>query len=299
MVDEINKIPTICICYASDDHYAPHLRVSIASLICNRNICYGYDIVILHSGITEKNQSEILDLVKNQAGVSIRFLDITQRIAEVDYDVGGYWSVATNYRLLLFSDLFSQYDKILYLDVDTIVRSDISELYLTDMKDWLLAGVEDIGFRYLYKIKWAIFIDGKYPYNTLNYRTAALGMKHPHGYVNGGVLLIQLSNCRKVFDYETILKTLHSKHFIYNDQDVLNLLADGRVMSLDVKWNYQNIIEAMYRISKEEYEDVLRSDYRIIHYVGQFKPWTKQVELGEYYHSYVNMLNNSEEKENE
>ena len=38
----------VSICFASDDNYAPYLKVAIYSLLCNRNRERSYDIIILH-----------------------------------------------------------------------------------------------------------------------------------------------------------------------------------------------------------------------------------------------------------
>ena len=53
---------------------------------------------------------------------------------KVSSDVGVYYSVETNYRLFLFSELFSAYDRMIYLDCDTVVTGDISRLFDMPLK---------------------------------------------------------------------------------------------------------------------------------------------------------------------
>ena len=48
----------VSICFASDDNYAPHLKVAIYSLLCNRNRERSYDIIILHKRISREHQGE-------------------------------------------------------------------------------------------------------------------------------------------------------------------------------------------------------------------------------------------------
>lgn len=283
----IKKLTNVCVSFAVDDNYAPYLSTTIKSMLSNRNCNFGYDILIMCSGIRQESKDKILSAAKNEAGVSIRFIDVTEAAKGLQYNVGTYLTVATNYRLLLFSDLFAEYDRMIYLDSDVIVEGDISELFNYELGDKLIAGVPDAGFIQLSYSKRAVFIDGKYPYNVDNYRTDALKMKHPKDYFNAGVLMVDLKKCREFFAYSDVLNILHSKKFQFNDQDVLNILCDGRVCILDYEWNYQNNIEAYCRIQPdiycEMYMGIRRSSPKIIHYVSAHKPWNCSVDLGEHY----------------
>lgn len=114
----------VSICFASDDNYAPYLKVAIYSLLCNRNRERSYDIIILHKRISREHQGEILGLADGKSGVSIRFVNVVEADRELQSDVGCYYAVETNYRLLLFSKLFQNYRRMLYLDCDIIVTGD-------------------------------------------------------------------------------------------------------------------------------------------------------------------------------
>ena len=137
----------VSICFASDDNYAPYLKVAIYSLLCNRNRERSYDIIILHKRISKEHQGEILGLVDGKSGVSIRFVNVVEADRELQSDVGCYYAVETNYRLLLFSKLFQNYRRMLYLDCDIIVTGDVGELFDVDLEGKSAAGVEDVGFR--------------------------------------------------------------------------------------------------------------------------------------------------------
>ena len=68
----------VSICFASDDNYAPYLKVAIYSLLCNRNRERSYDIIILHKRISREHQGEILGLADGKSGVSIRFVNVVE-----------------------------------------------------------------------------------------------------------------------------------------------------------------------------------------------------------------------------
>lgn len=280
----------VSICFASDDNYAPYLKVAIYSLLCNRNRERSYDIIILHKRISKEHQGEILELVDGKSGVSIRFVNVAEADRELQSDVGCYYAVETNYRLLLFSKLFQNYRRMLYLDCDIIVTGDVGELFDVDLEGKSAAGVEDVGFRWLAYTKRAIFLDNK-PYNVLNYCTDVLGMKDPGSYVNAGVLLFDLEKCRQKVSFRDVVETLHSRNFFYNDQDVLNILLEGNIKQVDCKWNYMNNIAFYLECDRKEfrelYLDLRREDFRIIHYISAKKPWNGEVPMGEVWQKYA------------
>lgn len=280
----------VSICFASDDNYAPYLKVAIYSLLCNRNRERSYDIIILHKRISKEHQGEILGLADGKSGVSIRFVNVVEADRELQSDVGCYYAVETNYRLLLFSKLFQNYRRMLYLDCDIIVTGDVGELFDMDLEGKSAAGVEDVGFRWLAYTKRAIFLDNK-PYNVLNYCTDVLGIKDPGGYVNAGVLLFDLEKCRQKVSFRDVVETLHSRNFFYNDQDVLNILLEGNIKQVDCKWNYMNNIAFYLECDRKEfrelYLDLYREDYRIIHYISAKKPWNGEVPMGEVWQKYA------------
>ena len=280
----------VSICFASDDNYAPYLKVAIYSLLCNRNRERSYDIIILHKRISREHQGEILGLADGKSGVSIRFVNVVEADRELQSDVGCYYAVETNYRLLLFSKLFQNYRRMLYLDCDIIVTGDVGELFDVNLEGKSAAGVEDVGFRWLAYTKRAIFLDNK-PYNVLNYCTDVLGIKDPGGYVNAGVLLFDLEKCRQKVSFRDVVETLHSRNFFYNDQDVLNILLEGNIKQVDCKWNYMNNIAFYLECDRKEfrelYLDLRREDYRIIHYISAKKPWNGEVPMGEVWQKYA------------
>ena len=280
----------VSICFASDDNYAPYLKVAIYSLLCNRNRERSYDIIILHKRISREHQGEILGLADGKSGVSIRFVNVVEADRELQSDVGCYYAVETNYRLLLFSKLFQNYRRMQYLDCDIIVTGDVGELFDVDLEGKSAAGVEDVGFRWLAYTKRAIFLDNK-PYNVLNYCTDVLGIKDPGGYVNAGVLLFDLEKCRQKVSFRDVVETLHSRNFFYNDQDVLNILLEGNIKQVDCKWNYMNNIAFYLECDRKEfrelYLDLRREDYRIIHYISAKKPWNGEVPMGEVWQKYA------------
>ena len=291
----IDRIGDVHICFALDKSYVPYFKVSLFSLLKNRNRNLQYDIIVLYSGFSLDDGNEILSLAEKEDLVSIRLIDVSKEAEVLAYEVGSYLSVATNYRLLLFSEMFLEYDRIVYLDCDTITEGDIAELFYVNLNGMPVAAVEETGFRQMSFSKKAVFINGKLPYNVDNYRTDALCMKHPESYFNAGVLVLDLKKCRERYSFADVAHVLRQKKYHYNDQDTLNILFDGQVQLLDYTWNYQNNVDAFCRkrpeIYGKMYADVRRSNPCIIHYVSSYKPWNTEVMHGERYRFYEGMCN--------
>ena len=163
------------------------------------------------------------------------------------------------------------------------------------MTDECALAVEETGFRQMSFSKRAVFINGNQPYNVDNYRTDALHMKHPENYFNAGVLLLNLKKCRECFSFEELISILHEKRYNYNDQDVLNIVLDGKVNLVDYEWNYQNNVDLFLmkrpQIYENIYGEVKRDSPQIIHFVSQNKPWNSEVTLGERYRYYEECCN--------
>lgn len=279
----------VALCYASDENYAPHMMVSIYSLMCNADSSRTYEIMILYRDISEQNRERLSGIVEKFPNFSLRFVDMSDFHDSVKDRVGTYITAATNYRLFLLGEMFREYDRILYIDSDTIVEGDISELYDTNLMGNAIAAAEMVEARHYIRSKRALFYDG-WPYNFTDYCKKILKIKYIERYFNAGVILFDLKKCRKLASAEKAVELLNQKKWIYNDQDVLNMLFNNHVKMLDLKWNYTNNIEQFYHSPnpslRELFGDAHRSEYGIIHYISGNKPWDTEVLLGEHYHTY-------------
>lgn len=285
---------SVNICMASNDAYVPYCTVTLYSLLVNADDSRSYDILILTKDISTENMTKIQLLTGLRKQVSIRFLNMKNFDKALAYDVGAYYSVETNYRLLLFSNMFANYDRMLYLDCDLIVRDDISKLYDVELGEAAVGGVKDYSFMKMEHMKAPIF-SNNVPYSTINYRIKVLELPAIEKYVNAGVLLFNLKMCREITDDKRAIAVLNSKPFQYNDQDTLNIIFNESMYMLEIRWNYQNCFE---RFSKDQnrtvakmYKKIYQDNPGIIHYVSGTKPWSySSVTLDEIFHQYVDKM---------
>ena len=120
----------IPIFFSTDDNYIPFLTVALHSIIENASKEYNYRIIVLNSGITEKNISEIRKL--ENSNFKIEFADVNKKInhimSELTNGLRDYYSNSIYYRIFIPS-LFPKLKKALYLDADIVVIDDISKLF--------------------------------------------------------------------------------------------------------------------------------------------------------------------------
>lgn len=238
----------INICFGLNDEYCQHCACTIASILYNSDKEDDYNIHILTDYISDKNKKR-LDSLKSIRGFKIKYYNVSAKEFETlrpDHNLG----LSSFFRLKAF-ELF-KFDKVLYLDCDLIVRKDIKELYATDITDYYCAGVEDIIGKNLIE-----------KYNLCLTTT----------YVNSGVLLINLENCRKNDISKKLFEFLEAPYDDrMADQDLLNYILQNHILALDLKWNCMYKFHNTY--DDKDYYDKVAKDPSIIHYITEKKPWT-------------------------
>ncbi len=257
-----NTEKEIPIFFSTDDCYIPYLDIAIMSLIDNASRDYTYRIIVLNTGIKQENIDKIK--LNQRDGFIIDFVDISEEVEGIKARFKNvyHFSVVTYYRLFIAS-LFPQYDKIVYLDCDLVVLGDISELYHTNLRGNIFgAGPEQ-------------FVQNTPEFRL--YAEKALGVD-PSGYVNAGVLVVDLEQFRKEKIEEQFVDLITRFDFdlLDPDQAYLNYLCRDRIHILPNGWN------------KEPMPLPCEGDMNIVHYALYKKPWQyDDVMYGDFFWKYA------------
>lgn len=238
----------IPIFYACDDKFVNYAVVSIRSLIMNANKEYQYKIYILNTGFLAESKAKLKALAEEN--VEICFEDVTKRMEEIQdrLPLRDYYSMTTYYRIFM-ADMFPHYKKAIYIDSDTVVIGDISEMYSYDLEDNLVGAVTDQVI-----VQEHVFSE---------YTRKVLGIR-PEKYFNAGVLLMNCEMFRREKVLERFVELVNLYTFVVaQDQDYLNTICKDKVLWMHPKWN----VEALEKIVCEEEE------MAIIHYNLVSKPW--------------------------
>ena len=239
----------IPIFFAVDDGYIPFLAVSIQSLADHASDENQYVIKVLYTNISEENQKKISKYEREN--ISIEFVDLNYYIEKIKDKLytRDYYSKTTYFRLFI-PNLYPQYNKVLYLDSDITILSDVADLYNIDIGDNLIAAAPDDVIQTI-----EVFQD---------YAEKVVGVADYRNYFNAGIIVMNLDELRKFDFQEKFLYLLSTVKFsVAQDQDYLNRLCKGRVKLFSNTWNRMPIGGDV----------VDRDDLHLIHYNLAFKPW--------------------------
>nr|WP_249213794.1 glycosyltransferase [Tatumella sp. JGM130] len=190
--------------------------------------------------------------------------------------------------------MFELYNKVLFIDADTIVESDVSELIDIDLGNNLVAAVRDIvmeGF-----LKFGAIADsscGTMP--ARKYLISVLGMTHPEQYFQAGIILFNIVQMSAENTYQRLIDEIKDKYYWFLDQDIMNKVFYDRVHYLPLEWNVYhgngNTDDFYPNLRLSTYLDFLkaRMNPKMIHFAGENKPWnTKDVDYFDNFESYLN-----------
>jgi lipopolysaccharide biosynthesis glycosyltransferase len=250
---------TVHVCLSFDDNYAPHADVTITSLLSNTNPNQSVHFHILcDDKLSDSNRS----LISSNRGsnVNFSFYNVDTNLFSCLPLNRNYISVNTYYRLVIHNVL-KHINKVIYIDSDTIVCSNIVELWQEDIEDYAVGGCLDEG-------------------GLLQSRRLLLG--DTHNYFNAGITVFNIKKINE--DYPDVLKNYMENYYIYNDrivlqdQDILNLTFKDKSKIIPLRWNVNSRIftfnELDRKYNKKDELDAIQQ-CGIIHYTDVKKPWKK------------------------
>ena len=216
----------INVSYCADHNYSYLLASSIASILTNAKEDDNLFFYILDNGLTREDR-DIISSLKKIKEFSIQFKQLDISIfdccgIETRSKFKQYNNIST-YGRLLIANIFTEVDKLLYLDADIIVEKSLSELFSIHLNGKLFGACTD---------KDSI--------------VQATRLNIFHGsYFNAGVLLIDCIQWRKNNIINKIIDFLknYKNELSWPDQDLLNIMFSHKsVYLLDKRYNYPAIL---------------------------------------------------------
>lgn len=233
----------IPIVFSTDHNFVMPTAVTIHSLLKTKKEGIRYDInLLVNNDVTEEDKETLRKQVKADCVDSrINFIEVGDAFKD-GFEIRDISTAC--YNRLMIPWLLPQYDKVIYSDVDIIFKNDISDVFNIDLKDNLLAGCggevwkKGLIKKYLIKIG-----------------------TNPEEYVNSGFLIINSKLNRESGLKKTYLE-LSQRHFLYQDQDILNIVCRGKISH----------IPSTYNMKPVDVYDYPLEEVKAIHYIG-LKPW--------------------------
>lgn len=246
----------INICLSTDDNYIQHTATVVASILSNAKKSDNYHFYILSSQLSDENKKKFdkLKMIKD---------------CEIDYPIWdnklltpfkrvkmhAHLTLATFNRLLI-PLLFPDLNKMIYIDSDLVVLSDISELDKIDITNYYFAGVKDANSKALVR---------KHGYDD------------KYDYINAGVIIINCKELRENNYFNKMLKQIGKIEAKTGDQDFINFCFHNKIKLISYKWNmYHKFHFEQYGgiqpLNDVDYVEAVKNP-KIVHFVGPDKPW--------------------------
>jgi lipopolysaccharide biosynthesis glycosyltransferase len=282
----MNFLPIVFTC---DDAYFKYANVVITSIIHNQNRNCRYEINVLSEFISNENMLLARKQLENHSNFTINFV-ILKDFDSSKFFLNSYMSISTYYRFYI-PQLFSRYDRILYLDSDLIVDADISDFASLDFDDKLAICCPSPFIRN--KV-----LKGDDEKFSLNYFTHVLKMPDPLQYFNAGVMLYNVKKMNEIDITTKLFEALEDiKEPFLQDQDILNsvLSNNGGVKLISSKYNMtRTFVITTKRLFLERLKEIFRISKKnnwffIYHYVGKDKPWMTKRSDGLLFVKYAKM----------
>ena len=248
------------IAFITDSKFELPTLVAIQSLFLNRNINRIYNInliTIINSLEFEKNLNIFKEKNFN--------INIIRQDNNFDYLKKENFPVSPSAIYKFILPTIIKTNKVLYLDVDIIIQSDLTELYDMELNNKYACVVKD--------------------YHGLTFKGNVferLRIKEREGYFNSGMMLLNLELLRKDNIQNKLLEYRKNGINYYMDQDALNVILGNNVSYINFKFNttLTNVrnknskeISSYYNVDffENKYEYIQRA--HIVHFCSGDKPW--------------------------
>ena len=252
------NIKPIHIALCVNDGYVPYACVTIKSIIENHKN-KEVTIHLLSDFISDKMKKR---LYENLEGVKTATLHIHIVNDEALRGLKDSWSIYAWYRIFLPQLLPDTIHRVLYLDADTIVTSDLKNLFTVNMENKAIAGCIDP--------------------ESFNIETfERCGYDYSKKYICSGVLLMNLDYWREHNLTDKVIQwgRRNNDRIKFPDQDTINYLCRDSKIILPLQYG---IIGCFFQQSQyyqhpfvEELHKAIKSP-KIIHYAGQ-TPWKIEI----------------------
>ena len=208
---------TIPVILSADNNYAGQMYVTILSILDNSRDSHYYFYLTVPDDFSSENKKKLIKLI-TKYGAKFVFITLKDEFDGVQRTIKRI-STPTYYRLLAANFIPLNFDKCIYLDVDTCVCSDLKCLFEIQLDDNYLASVIEPPIAKPSEI-----------------RAKELNLPSCTSYINAGVLLMNLKKIRDD-NLTDKFKILCKQKFPNQDQDVLNIACYGHIKTIPCKFN--------------------------------------------------------------
>ena len=240
----------IAVAYGLDNKYTYPTLVSMISVLENssRYTFYTFYLLVEKNIFKQENKDKLMHLEDKYERCKINILELTNE--NLKYARTNRYPMAAYYRLLL-PDLITDFNRVIYLDGDTLVFTDLTEMFNLEMNNNIMLGFVDNSFQ----------------------KAEEFGIK-TYKYVTSGVLLINLKKLRK-YNYTAKFFDFiedNKDKLTQEDQTVINIVLHGKIDLLPPKYGMWNFVKREDLIKHNCYGNI-NSNIKAYDEKEVFKAW--------------------------
>lgn len=254
------SVPTpIDVVFAIDDNYATATTIVAHSIKANlREQATPLRLHVIDGGLGTEGRAEVRAGLGVVGEVVIHSVEGHFQLPQAKIK---HWTSAALGRLHVGTVLPDDLHRVIYLDADTVVLGDLSELIEEDLGGQAIGAVlNEVGGDRSWQLKdTAVYSDHGAP---------------APGYFNSGVLLLDMDRWRAEGVTERIdeLYGRYGAQLRTHDQDVLNIVFAGAWHEIPEKWN-KLVEHSRHGRFGNGRLDYLTEPDGIVHFIGDVKPW--------------------------
>lgn len=266
-----NQVPIHILC-ATDENYAAYCGVMLTSLL-RSNPHNHIHVHILTEGLS-KEETQRFDKLSKKYDCTIDIHTVSPEQLKGIPEKIGKWPRSTCFRLLAPDLLPDDVTRVIYLDCDIIVDTDLMPLWNYDLSGMAIGAVtEEEGNN-------SVLINGiKELFNNGDL---------PQKYFNAGVMVMDLKQIRASRLHHKAIQLIkeHQENLLYPDQDALNIALCNNWKPIPLKWNIQGCFfqritfTLLHDNERKMMVDIAnRRSGGIFHFTGRTHPWDRNTFL--------------------
>ncbi|OCG64974.1 glycosyltransferase family 8 protein [Gilliamella sp. Fer4-1] len=257
----IESLNTLHIAFCFDDNYAMPAGIAMSSVILNNP---DKNLVFHLFANNVSNEKIIIFNQLSKENISIICYEISDNFSINPDTLVLHVSASTCLRFIVPQMLNKVTSRVLYLDCDVLCTDNLNELINTDLTNKYSAVVPDVD-------------------KTQEKQCLACGISHGE-YFNAGMIYINTDMWVQNNLTEKAFAMINSgKVYKFADQDVLNILMQGKTVFLPRRFNRLTSLT----VGGGE-DNLISDDSAIIHYVTGNKPWY-QLYITSLYRRYIEL----------
>jgi lipopolysaccharide biosynthesis glycosyltransferase len=208
-----------------DHNVADGVAATLVSAYRHLDARCSLHVHIVDFGLGAQIQERLRLVARRLPRLQIEFIAVaTNRLSQFPFPPRLQHVTLVTYARLLLHNLLPDLEKVIYLDCDLLVNHDLARLWQIDLGDKPLAATVDLVIP------------------TIGHEMESLAVELPEldpqlPYLNGGVLLLNLSRLRNIDASSLYTKAVKKISVRFGDQSVLNAAFAGQWKVLPPNWN--------------------------------------------------------------